>query len=71
MCATEGGRCQYSPSHFNAHSLGIGQSVQSKLKMAILTVISYHDVAYTFDAAFLTSLFENVKVCLLAHAIII
>lgn len=41
---------------------GVGDKLQSKLKMTILTVISYHDVAFTFDAAFLTSLFDTIKV---------
>lgn len=58
----------YNKSQLNDEEQEIGRKLQSKLKMAILTVISYHDVAFTFDAAFLTGLFTGIKEQL--HALI-
>ena len=41
----------------------IGNKFRSKFKMAALTMISYHDVAFTFDATFLADVMTEAKVC--------
>ena len=38
------------------------KALRSKFKMMVLTMISYHDVAFTYDAAFLTARFVECKV---------
>ena len=39
------------------------KALRSKFKMMVLTMISYHDVAFTYDSAFLTARFVECKVC--------
>eukprot|EP00040_Diaphanoeca_grandis_P040037 m.261027 g.261027 ORF g.261027 m.261027 type:complete len:195 (+) comp41138_c0_seq1:102-686(+) len=51
----------YRHSQFNSEELATGNKFKSKFKMAALTMISYHDVAFTFDAAFLAKLMEDCK----------
>lgn len=51
----------YRHGQFNDEELGIGRRFQSKFKMAALTMISYHDVAFTFDASFLSDVMTESK----------
>lgn len=41
---------------------GVGTKFRSKLKMAILTMISYHDVQFSFDAEFLMDVLQECQV---------
>ena len=42
--------------------VGIGARLTKKFRMTVLTMLSYHDVAYTFDKHFLSNLFSECKV---------
>ena len=52
----------FKHSQFNADEFGHAKSLQSKFKMTVLTMISYHDVAFTYDQAFLTERLAECKV---------
>ena len=43
----------YKNKQFNAEELAMGASFRSKLRKAALTVISFHEVDFTYDRAFL------------------
>eukprot|EP00037_Helgoeca_nana_P016388 m.154297 g.154297 ORF g.154297 m.154297 type:complete len:200 (-) comp23499_c1_seq1:45-644(-) len=49
----------YRHNQFSEAELDIGTKFRSKLKMAILTMISYHDVAFSFDAEFLIDVLQE------------
>lgn len=51
----------YHKKQLSDEEIGIGLKLQGKIKMSILTALSYHDVAFTFDAPFLISLISNIK----------
>ena len=53
--------CVY-PLIFSIAHAGVGTKFRSKLKMAILTMISYHDVAFSFDSEFLTDVLTECQV---------
>ncbi len=41
---------------------GVSTSLRSKFKMAVLTLLSYHDVAFTYDGPFILNLLDQCKV---------
>eukprot|EP00045_Choanoeca_perplexa_P005693 m.47885 g.47885 ORF g.47885 m.47885 type:complete len:198 (-) comp13248_c0_seq1:73-666(-) len=51
----------YQKSQFNQKELVIGEKLRSKFKMTILTMVSYFDVAFTFDAEFLCTITEECR----------
>lgn len=52
----------YRHNQFNEAELAMGQKLSSKFKMIVLTMISYHDVAFSFDAQFLSDLIGQCEV---------
>mmetsp|Transcript_3199 Transcript_3199/g.7786 ORF Transcript_3199/g.7786 Transcript_3199/m.7786 type:complete len:203 (-) Transcript_3199:284-892(-) len=54
----------YRHNQYSAAELTVGNNFRSKLKMSILTMISYHDVAFTFDAEFLIGVLEECQMLL-------
>lgn len=52
----------YRKNQLDAKELAAGEKMRSKLKMTVLTMMSYHDVAFTFDRAFLTGLIDESRV---------
>lgn len=49
----------YRHNQFSDDELAVGTKFRSKLKMALLTMISYHDVAYSFQSEFLVDLLRE------------
>ena len=50
----------YKNSQFNQEELAIGTKVRTKLRHAALTVISFHQVEFSYDRAFLVKLVSDV-----------
>eukprot|EP00051_Salpingoeca_urceolata_P027163 m.480256 g.480256 ORF g.480256 m.480256 type:complete len:212 (-) comp21752_c0_seq1:1038-1673(-) len=51
----------YRKNQLNPEEHATGNKLRSKFKMAVLTMISYHDVAFTFDQEFLCTLLGQCK----------
>ena len=51
----------HAPDNVKHTPIGVSQSLRSKFKMMVLTMISYHDVAFTYDPVFLTARFIECK----------
>lgn len=49
----------YRHNQFNSAELDIATKFRSKFKMAALTMISYHDVAFSFDSVFLAEVMQE------------
>ncbi|EDQ90475.1 uncharacterized protein MONBRDRAFT_31877 [Monosiga brevicollis MX1] len=56
----------YQKGQFNQKELTVGNELRGKFKMAILTMVSYYDVAFTFDAEFLCDLLNQCREALQA-----
>lgn len=52
----------YRHNQFSAEELAVGEKFRKKFRMTVLTMISYHDVAFTYDESFLTNLFSECRV---------
>eukprot|EP00054_Salpingoeca_dolichothecata_P018005 m.109581 g.109581 ORF g.109581 m.109581 type:complete len:197 (-) comp22690_c0_seq1:100-690(-) len=51
----------YRHNQFDEKELGIGLTFRKKFKMAALTMISYHQVAFTYDESFLTDILDEIR----------
>jgi len=51
----------YQKGQFNSKELAFGEELRKKFKQCVLTMISYHDVAFTFDQAYLSNILVECK----------
>ena len=51
----------YRHKQFSAEEMALGNSVRKKFKSTVLTMLSFHDVDFTFDKDWLSKAFTELK----------
>lgn len=51
----------YTKNQLNDKELAAGDKMRKKFRMVVLTMLSYHEVAFSFDQSFLENVFEECR----------